>query len=304
MTASILLAFLPVFAVIAAGYAVRASGYLPREFWRGVNALNHRLLLPAFLFVLLAGADLSHDGAPKLAALSASGAALLLVVAGVAARLARLKPGPAAAAVAVTVQWNFVLTLALVQRLAGAEAAPLAAAAVAPGVLLGAAITVAGFALAGGSGLAAALGRMARDPLVLAGIGGLAANLIGLERYAPVMTPIELVGAGALPVILLAMGAGLDFAALKGRVTTLILGAGLRCLAGPAIFLGLALAFGVTGPGAVVLALAGAAPAAAFVYAVAADFETETGLTAGMITLSVLLSAAVSPLAAAAGLAL
>jgi predicted permease len=50
--------------VIALGYGVRASGYIPRERWRGVNALNHRLLLPSFLFTLLAQAR--FDGGASL----------------------------------------------------------------------------------------------------------------------------------------------------------------------------------------------------------------------------------------------
>ncbi|MEQ8404410.1 MAG: hypothetical protein RKE49_04870 [Oceanicaulis sp.] len=304
MTGTILSAFLPIFAVIAAGYGVRASGYLPREFWRGVNALNHRLLLPAFLFMVLATADLCHPEAGRLAMLSAAGSLALLALAGLICAGARLAAGPGAAVSAVAVQWNFVLTLALVTRLAGPEAAPLAAAVIAPGVLIGAAATVAGFALARGAGLAPAAGRMARDPLVLAGLAGLAANAAGLARFEAILAPVELIGAGALPVILLAMGAGLDFSALKGRIAVLFAGAALRCVAGPAVFLGLALAFSVSGTGALVLAVAGAASAAAFVYAVAADFETETGLTAGMITLTVLVSVAVSPLTAALALAL
>ncbi|MFP4518564.1 MAG: AEC family transporter [Oceanicaulis sp.] len=302
MTGQILSAFWPVFAVIAAGYAVRASGYLPRAFWRGVNAVNHRLLLPAFLFALLAGADLSHPGAARIALASAAASLVLLALGLLTA--SRLRRGAGAAVTAVAVQWNFVLTLALVQRLAGPDALGLAAAAVAPGVLIGAAITVTAFARADGTALTGALKRMARDPLVLAGLAGLTANMAGLGAAPAIFTPLEMIGAGALPVILLAMGAGLDFPALKGRSAPLAGGAILRCLAGPAVSLGAAAAFGLGGDGALILAIAGAAPSAAFVYAVAADFDVETGLTAGLITLTVLLSAAISPLAAAIALSL
>ena len=64
MTQIILSAFLPVFLIIVLGYGVRALGYIPREHWRGVNALNHRLLLPSFLFALLAQAQ--FDGGQSL----------------------------------------------------------------------------------------------------------------------------------------------------------------------------------------------------------------------------------------------
>ncbi|MGJ3230328.1 MAG: AEC family transporter [Oceanicaulis sp.] len=304
MIATIAAAFLPVFAVIAIGFGVRASGYLPRAFWRGVNALNHRLLLPAFLFTVLAGADFGAPGAARLAVLSAAGSVLLLVLGAGAARLLARRGGGAAPVIAVAVQWNFVLTLALAQRLAGPDAASLAAAVIAPGVLIGAIVTVAAFALAAGAAPASAARRVIRDPLVIAALAGLLANAAGLARAELMLAPVEMIGAGALAVILLAMGAGLDFDALKGRTAPLIAGAALRGAAAPAVFLLLAAAAGLSGPSALVLALAGAAPAAAFVYAVAADFEIETGLTAGLITLSVLIGAAVSPLAALAALAL
>jgi predicted permease len=300
---TILAAFLPVFAVIAIGYGVRASNYLPRGLWRGVNAVNHRILLPAFLIAVLAGADLSHPAAGQLATISAIGSVLLLTLAVSAAFLLRLNTA-SAPVIATAVQWNFVLTLALVSNLAGPEAAPLVAAVVAPGVLIGAIITVGSFALVQGARPAAAAVRIVRDPMVIAALVGLLANATGLLR-APFLTDtIELIGAGALPVILLSMGAGLDFAALKGRIRPLATAAILRCVAGPVVFVGLAVLFNLSGPAAVALAIAGAAPSAAFIYAIAADFEADTGLTAGMITLTVLCSAAVSPLAAFLALSL
>jgi len=100
------------------------------------------------------------------------------------------------------------------------------------------------------------------------------------------------------------MGAGLDFSALKGRLGVLISAAVLRTGVGPVVYLGLALAFGLSGDLAVLLALTGAAPAAAFIYAVAADFEGEAGLTAGMITLTVLTSLLTLPVTAAIALSL
>ena len=305
MTAQILAAFVPVFAIIALGWAVRASGYMPRELWAGVNALNHRLLLPAFLVALFARSDLGAEGAPLLAA-ATLGAGLMLIGAGLsAARLLKASAGEAAALTAVVVQWNVVLTLVLAERLLGPDAAAPAAAVIAAGVVVGAAAAVASFALAGSGSPTGAAKRIALDPVILACVIGLAASVADLGSRAPVIVgALELLGAGAMAVILMAMGAGLDFAALKGRLRLLIAAAGLRCGLGAAIFLGAGLALGLTGDPLVVMALAGAAPGAAFTYAVAADFKGETGLTAGMLTLSVLLSAAVLPMAAAFALSL
>jgi predicted permease len=305
MTGQILTAFVPVFAIIALGYGVRASGYMPRSLWAGVNALNHRILLPAFLVALFARSDLTAPGASALA-LAAIAAGAGLIIAGLAAsRLLKASSAEAAALTAVVVQWNVVLTLVLAERLLGPDAAAPAAPVIAAGVVVGAATAVASFALAGSGSIAGAAKRIALDPVILACAIGLAASFAGLADRAPVIVgALELLGAGAMAVILMAMGAGLDFAALKGRIRLLAAAAVLRCGFGAAAFLGAALAIDLTGDALVVMALAGAAPGAAFTYAIAVDFKGETGLVAGMLTLSVLVSAAVLPIAAAFALSL
>lgn len=304
MTQIILSAFLPVFIVIALGYGVRASGYVPRELWRGVNALNHRLLLPSFLFTLLASAQFDGASSLMIGGVSALGSAIMIVLALGLGRLVSHAGRITAPMIATAVMWNIVLTLALADRLLGDAIASAGAAVSATGVIIGAAATVAGFALTSGRGLSAALTKTARDPVVLACVLGLLANLSGLGRIAFLTAPIEMIGAGSMAVILLSMGAGLDFRALKGRLTVLASAAVLRTVIGPVVYLGLALVFGLTGDLAVLMAIAGAAPAAAFIYAVAADFDGEAGLTAGMITLSVLTSLITLPVAAAIALSL
>ncbi len=293
-------AFAPVFAMIVLGWGVRASGLMGRELWSGVNALNHRVLLPAFLFVLIARAEFGEAGAATLAGASTLGSLIMIALSLAAGRLLRLKAPEIAGLVAVAALWNLVLTMALAERLFGPDIP--GAAVVLPGVLIGAGAAVAGFTISQGAGLKAALTRMARDPVLIACIAGLAANIAGLARWPALLTPLELTAAGTMAVILLAMGAGLDFAALKGRLRALAAAALLRSLISPAIYLGLALGFGLRGEEAALLALAGGAPAAAVTYAFAADFRSEPGLVAGMITLTVLTSALTLPLVTALAL--
>jgi malonate transporter and related proteins len=300
MTIMIASAFAPVFAMIALGWIVRASGLMGRPLWNGVNALNHRVLLPSFLFVLIAQAGFGDAGAGTLALASSLGSLIMIALGLAAGHLLRLKSSETAGLVAVAALWNLVLTMALAQRLFGPETA--GAAVVLPGVLLGAGAAVAGFAISQGAGPRAALVRIVRDPVLIACVAGLAANITALARMPALLTPLELTAAGSMAVILLAMGAGLDFEALKGRLRALAAAALLRSLISPAIYLALALGFGLRGEEAALLALAGGAPAAAVTYAFAADFKAEPGLVAGMITLTVLTSALTLPLVTALAL--
>ncbi|XBQ15649.1 MAG: AEC family transporter [Oceanicaulis sp.] len=305
MTGEILTAFAPVFALVALGYAVRASGLMPRELWGGINALNHRILLPAFLFALIARSDLTAPGAAGLAAVALAGGALLFTAAWLASTLLRSGRSETAALIAVAMLWNLVLTVALADRLLGPEAADRAAALVAPGVILGAGAAVAAFAFAGAGSAGGALRRVAADPVVIACAAGALASLFGVLDAVPgLLAPLDMLGAGAMAVILLAMGAGLDLPALRGRLAPIAAAAALRSVAGPAIFITLAVLIGLDDQARVIAALAGAAPGAAFTYAVAADFRTEAPLVAGMLTLSVLTSLLALPVAAAIALSL
>ena len=305
MTVTILSAFAPVFALIALGYGVRATGFMARPAWAGVNALNHRLLLPAFLFALLARTDFAAPDALPIVVASATGSFAMLAIAIGTALVLRLDTGPRTALICVSVLWNVVLTLALGQRLLGPESAAAGAAVVTSGAVIGTACAVAAFACASAGSLSSAAVRIVRDPVLIACTAGLAASALGLARLAPgVLAPLDMLGAGAMAVILLSMGAGLDFSALKGRVVALAAAAALRSLAGPCVFIALALVFGLRGDALVFMALAGAAPGAAFTYAVAADFRAETGLVAGMLTLTVLTSALTLPVAAGFALGL
>lgn len=303
MTVQIISAFAPIFALIALGYGVRASGWMPRALWSGVNALNHRLVLPAFLFTLLARTPL--DDALGLMAVSALGSVLLIALAWTTARMLGRSPGERAALIALTTLWNLVLTLAIAERLLGPDSAGPGAAIVVPGVVIGAAVSVAAFAQAATGSMTLAASKISRDPVILACVLGLIVSTLGLaDRVPALFTPLDMLGAGAMAIIVLSIGAGLDFPALRGRIGVLVTAALLRTVAGSVLFISLALLFQLDSDAVVIFAIAGAAPGAAFTYAVAADFNGETELMAGMLTLSVLFSALVSPIAAALALSL
>lgn len=300
MTALILSAFAPVFALVALGYLVRASGLMPRPLWIGVSALNHRVLLPAFLFVLIAQMDLSGEGFSNLLAASALGSMILLAVSALACRLLRLETSAHGPLISVSVVWNLVLALALITSLFDAEIAASAAPLVLAGTVIGAAVTIWVFASADGAGVTQSLKRVALDPLIIACAAGFGVAATGLtSQISWLLEPLRLLGTGTVAVILLAIGAGLDFQALRGKVSVLIAGTIVRTVLGPAVFLGLGLVFNLHREALVAMAIAGAAPAAAFTYAVASNFKADTGLMAGMLTATLIASAITLPIATA-----
>ena len=295
MTAAILSAFAPVFAMIIAGYLVRVTGWLPAPVWSGVNRLNYRLLLPCFLFAALAQADFGGSGLVLLAAASGGASLVVAALALVLAKALRLDRAATAPLLAVAGLWNLVMFMALSARLLGPEVYAASAAILGPGTLVGAAIAVAAFALmrAGSNGIG--LKRLALDPLVVGTLAGLFFNLTGLTAVPLITETLALMGAGATAAILISMGAGLEFDALKGRVGPLSLAALLRAVVAPAVFLAFGLALRLPAEHVVLLTLAGGAPGAAITYAIATELDGERPLTAGMLTASVLISALALP---------
>lgn len=300
MTALILTAFAPVFALVALGYTVRASGLMPRQLWTGVSALNHRVLLPAFLFVLIAQMDTARAGFNSLLAASALGSVVLLGISIAAGHILRLEQASRAPLISVSIVWNLVFALALIANLFDASAAAGAAPIVLAGATLGAIVTVWVFASSQAASTAQICKRLLTDPLIIACAAGVVVAASGRAAdLAWMFEPLHLLGAGSIAVIVLSIGAGLDFQALRGKVSVLLSATLIRTVMGPAVFIALGLAFDLEREALVAMAIAGAAPGAAFTYAVASNFKADTGLMAGMLTATLIASAITLPVAAA-----
>ena len=75
---------LPVFLMIALGYGLRKSGFLPDEAWRPIEKLSINIFYPSFLIPAIWHADLAGGGA-TVAGASAVGATLIVAAAAYAA---------------------------------------------------------------------------------------------------------------------------------------------------------------------------------------------------------------------------
>jgi predicted permease len=134
------------------------------------------------------------------------------------------------------------------------------------------------------------LGReLMRNPLILATLGGLIANLLGLRLPDPVGTVLQRIGSAALPLGLMAVGAGLQFgglAASKALAAGLL---GVRHLVLPAFALGLGLWLRLPPLELTVLAAFAAMPTASSCYVLAVRMGGNGPFVAGLVTLSTLL---------------
>ena len=131
--------------------------------------------------------------------------------------------------------------------------------------------------------------ELVRNPLIIGTVSGLTANLLGLH-IPPWLDPtVGRIGQAALPLGLMAAGAGMQFATLRDAKTLGVMVLTMRHLAMPLMAFGLAQLFRLDPTQTLVLLLFSAVPTASSCYVLAARMGYNGPYVAGLVTLSTLL---------------
>ncbi len=296
-------ALAPVFLLILLGYVIRWRALIAESFWVSAEKMTYFLFFPALLLGTTAKADFGNlDLLPMIAA----SVLAVLLVSGLAGLLRpRLNlSGPSYTSVfQAFMRPNVYLGIAAAFALYGEAGLTLVSVCVAVLVPL---VNVLGVVVlvrhAGPDGKSPnwlqALGPIARNPLILAcGLGALL-NVTGLG-LPPLSGPfLEILGRAALPVGLLAVGAGLDPGALKSSGRLVGMTSAVKLLVLPGLTYAGCLAFGVGGLAVTIAVLYASLPNSATSYVLARQMGGDTTLLAGSITASTLLAMLTMPLIA------
>jgi malonate transporter len=287
------LLMLPDFALILLGALLaRRLGYA-RPFWDGAERLVYYVLFPALLFTSIVTAKFSFATESRML-LAAVGAFLAAAVLGFAARwLLRPEPAFFASCVQTAFRYNSYIGLAFAQSLAGARGVALMALIVAICVPL--ANTFAVFALAKHR-QTGVLREMAVNPLILATVSGLIANLAGFEMPALIGTFLSRLGGASLALGLLCIGAGLSFASVREERVTMGYFVAIKLVAMPAVALLAVHLLALDGTPALIVMLFAALPTASSAYILAARMGGRAAPVAYAITVQTLLAMLTLPL--------
>ncbi len=292
MTDALLL--LPDFLLILTGYLICRHTALNRTVWDAVERLVYFVLFPALLFTAIVRSPLQ-----PAAALPLVGCALAIVGAGIAMAYALrgvrgVDPRLHASGAQVAFRFNTYVALALAERLAGAPGLAWTALLVAVSVPVCNIAAVWPLARHGGQGY---LRELSRNPLILSTGGGLAFNLLGLQLPDLASLTLSRIGAAALPLGLMAVGAGLQMGALREapRLAAALLT--IRHLLLPLLAIPLVLWAGLPPPQQAVVVAFAALPTASSAYVLATRMGGHGGFVAGLVTLSTLIGMAGLPLA-------
>lgn len=299
-------ALAPIFLLIVIGWALRGGGVLPDSFWPPAEKLTYYILFPALLLSNLAEAKLAGLPVAGLAGAHAVGILTMAALALAARPMMAHRPfrldGPGFTSVfQCVIRPNTYVGLAASTGLFGAQGLTLTAICVALAVplvnLLSVAVMVRHAVPKGGRQprWREAVLPILRNPLIAACLGGILLNLTGIG-LPPVIGPLlKILGAAALPLGLLAVGAGLDFQRLRSASAAVGLASAAKLALLPFLVGSAALAFGVQGvPLAACVAYAGL-PGAPNAYVLARQMGGDAGLVAGILTAQTILAAVTLP---------
>jgi hypothetical protein len=287
------LALLPDFLLIALGFVLCRRTSLDRLLWDGVERLVYWLLFPVLLFTSIARSPLQGTQTFAVAAAGLGTVAVGIVL----ASAVRLAPGVDArlhASGAQTVfRFNSYIALAMSERLGGAAGVATMALVIAVAVPLCNVAAVWPLARHGGQSY---VRELARNPLILSTVGGLVANLAGVRFPDAIGTTLQRLGVAALPLGLMAVGAGLQLGRLAAAPRLAAAFLALRHVAMPLVALAFAAALALDPTPRAIVVLFAALPTSAASYVLAARMGGDGPFVAGLVTVSTLLAMVGIPL--------
>jgi predicted permease len=290
------LLLLPDLLLIVAGWLLCRYTGLNRSVWDGAEKLVYYLLFPVLLFYAIVSNPMQPQSALPLMACGLAVVGLGIVLAYAAARLPGADAGLHAAGAQTAFRFNSYVALALAERLAGGAGVAWTALLISVCVPLCNVAAVWPLARHGGHRTGQ---ELLRNPLIVATVSGLVCKLLGLQLPEIVATTMSRIGAAALPLGLMAVGAGLRMGALKDspRLATAFLT--IRHAVLPLWAMALVLLVGLPAAQQAVVVAFAALPTASSAYVLAVRMGGNGGYVAGLVTLSTLLAMPGLPLALA-----
>ncbi|MEZ5452218.1 MAG: AEC family transporter [Thiothrix sp.] len=282
----VLAAIFPVFALLVLGNVARRSGFLPDSFWQDAEKGTYYILFPALLVGRLATAEMDFASAGTVLLLAALTPLLASVLAFLAVPLLRLNGADFTSFYQGSIRFNTYIGLAVVAAAFPASALTLAAIVVAVMIPLVNVLCIGVFAYftAGQMRLLPLLVSILRNPLIMASLLGIALNLLPFAIPEVVLKVLEKLGQMALPMGLLAVGAGLRLQALQASGAPLFVASVVKLLLLPALVFGLCAWWQVGELEQAVLVTFAALPTASSAYILARQLGGNAAMMAVLIT--------------------
>ncbi|WP_321340508.1 AEC family transporter [uncultured Cohaesibacter sp.] len=296
-------AIIPTFFLIGLGLYIRRSGLVPEDQWGGLETIAYWLFFPALIFNSLFKADLTNVPLGDMTFVLVSAiilmAVLMLALYPVFRSLYSIDNPSYTSIYQGVLRWNGFIALAIVQKAFGNDAMALVAVSMASMIPVINIIIVGIMAVFGPNGrpsFGRVLLNIIKNPFIIASVVGLVVNLAGIPIWDPIASTVEITGRAGLACALLMVGAGIKLKHAFPPVRDVWFACILRLVGMPAIAIGFALLFGLSGQPLEVVIISTAVPTAMNSYVFAKKMGGNAPLVAAIVTWQTPLSALAIPL--------
>src|SRR5450631_1907511 len=299
--AVVMAALLPVFLLIVLGFVLKRSLLRLETQWHGLERLTYYVLFPVLLVQTLVKADLAKVPVAGVGgALFISALLMSLLCLGLRPVLARCAiDGPAFSSIFQgATRWQTYVALAVSGNLygdVGLALASVAMVAIIPLVNVFSVAVLAHYASPEKPSLRAIALTVVRNPLIWACAVGLAVNVLQIPVPRMLHEVAEALGRSSLAIGLLVTGAGLHLEGLFRTSAAAALAVFLKLILMPAVAVGLALLFGLSGTNLAVVVCCTAVPTSSSGYVLARQMGGDAPLLAQIITLQTIFAAITMP---------
>ena len=278
-------AVLPIFLLMAAGYAARCFHLLDRADVEKINRIVFRAFMPVMVFYNLYSSDLSSAMRGSLLGYAVIGVLAEYLLSLGYALLFVKDHSRRGVVIQGLYRSNFVIIgLPIAESLVGGDLGPVAMllAVVIPIFNILAVITLAVF---NGKkpGLKEVVLDILKNPLIIGSVAGIAALLAGLRLPAPLEKVVSQMSGATSPVLLFLLGAFFQFKGMRSHMRELAAVCAGRLVVFPALFLGLAVAIGFHGVELVSLTGVFASSTAIASFTMAQQMDGDAELAGNMV---------------------
>ena len=289
------LAIAPIFLLIVLGHLLKRGGIPNVEFWNLNDKLVYWVLMPALLFDRTSTAELSPSLVGSFAVIVLSGFVAAGLFGFVVGKMSGFSNATLSSVIQGTCRHNTFLALAVADRLFGESGLTLAALVTAmliPATNLALVPVMVLLHRKPGDGgwVGPLLKELGRNPLLVSVAIGVAVNLSGLGPIPVLNDMAGILGAAALPIVLMCIGANIRFDTMRAAVLPVTTSFAGKMLLFPIVVVVLAQAFELSALETQIVLLYAAVPTATSAYTLARQFGGDAPLMATIISLQTLAS--------------
>jgi len=298
---NILLAIAPIFILIVLGHLLRRGNVPALEFWNFNDRLVYWVLFPPLLFFKMATMDLEGRGFGLLAFMVYGGFAAALIFALLVGRLLKFDRPLSTSVLQGTARHNTFIALAVAEAVFGTDGlhtATIITALLIPVTNLSV-VSLMIVTLRGGepSGvIRVILKELMRNPILLAVFFGWLVNLSGIEYIPVVFDVCQILGAAALPIVLMCVGANIRIRAMAASTLPVLISITGKLMVFPLAIILIGLALNIDPQTLIIAVIFGSVPTAAGAYSLAKQMGGDAPAMAAIVTVQTALSFITMPL--------